>query len=88
MFSLLGAGGQTVVNAGGSARNPAQPKSSWLDSKWSPLVRLTDEQYRELLEEKILKLDAEIAIADDAIAALRAGGKQAGSSGSQKESRD
>lgn len=47
-------------------------KTSILASKWSPLKKLTDQEYEKLLEEKILKLDAEIAIIDDNIAALKA----------------
>ncbi len=72
VFSLAGAGGQAVANiASRGDRETPRPRTSWLDSKWSPLVRLTDGQYADLLEEKILRLEAEIAIADDAIAALR-----------------
>ncbi len=86
MFSLIGAGGQAAANAAAGSRDPSGPqKKGWLDSKWSPLVRLTDEQYREVLQEKILRLEAEIAIADDAITALRASGQgqEAGSADNQ-----
>ncbi|KAI1777662.1 hypothetical protein F4818DRAFT_320923 [Hypoxylon cercidicola] len=47
-------------------------KSSWLDSKWSPMRRLSDKEYEEKLEEKILRINAEIAVIDDNIASLRA----------------
>ena len=49
-----------------------KPKSSWLDSKWSPMKRLTDKEYEEKLEEKILRLEAEIAIINENIESLRA----------------
>lgn len=49
----------------------SKPKTSWLDSKWSPMQRLSDKQYIDKLEEKILRLDAEIAIIDETIASLR-----------------
>lgn len=54
--------------------NESKPKekTSWLDSKWSPMKRLSDKDYEEKLEEKILRLDAEIAIIDENIAALKA----------------
>ncbi|KAI0446084.1 hypothetical protein F4803DRAFT_78496 [Xylaria telfairii] len=50
----------------------SKPKTSWLESKWSPMQRLSDEDYMNKIEEKILRLDAEIAIIDDNIASLKA----------------
>ncbi|OTB07116.1 hypothetical protein M426DRAFT_83483 [Hypoxylon sp. CI-4A] len=55
-----------------SKDSESKPKSGWLDSKWSPLQRLSDEDYQEKLEEKILRINAEISIIDDNIASLRA----------------
>ncbi|KAI0145891.1 hypothetical protein F4776DRAFT_382176 [Hypoxylon sp. NC0597] len=55
-----------------SKEDESKPKSSWLDSKWSPLKRLSDKDYEEKLEEKILRINAEISIIDDNIASLRA----------------
>ncbi|KAI2626470.1 hypothetical protein GGR54DRAFT_591082 [Hypoxylon sp. NC1633] len=52
--------------------NDVKSKSSWLDSRWSPLKRLSDQDYGKMLEEKILRIDAEISIIDENIAALRA----------------
>ncbi|KAI8634929.1 hypothetical protein F5Y19DRAFT_130977 [Xylariaceae sp. FL1651] len=49
----------------------SKPKTSWLDSKWSPMQRLSDKDYMEKIEEKILRLDAEIAIIDESIASLK-----------------
>ncbi|KAI0180240.1 hypothetical protein GGR52DRAFT_234039 [Hypoxylon sp. FL1284] len=54
----------------------AKAKTGWLDSKWSPMKRLSDEEYEEKLEEKILRINAEIAIIDENIAALRASGSK------------
>ncbi|KAI2639834.1 hypothetical protein GGS26DRAFT_287008 [Hypomontagnella submonticulosa] len=73
-FGTVGATGQYISQR---FRNKPQdddskPKSSWLDSKWSPMRRLTDKEYEEKLEEKILRIDAEISIIDDSIASLRA----------------
>lgn len=48
------------------------PKRDWLASKWSPLTRLTDEEYEKILEEKILKIEVEIALVEDRISHLRA----------------
>jgi hypothetical protein len=72
VFSALGAGGQAVTNATGNGDSvPSQKRGSWLDSKWSPLTPLTDQQYEAMLREKILRLDAEIALLDDDIAQLK-----------------
>ncbi|KAI0850905.1 hypothetical protein F5Y00DRAFT_231121 [Daldinia vernicosa] len=54
------------------SKDDSKAKSGWLDSKWSPLKRLSDKEYEEKLEEKILRINAEISIIDDHIAALRA----------------
>lgn len=70
MFSLLGVGGQIAAHK--MATRESKPKTSWLSSKWSPVTPLTDKEYENILEEKILKIDAEIAIVDERIAALRA----------------
>jgi hypothetical protein len=40
-------------------------------SKWSPMSVLTDEQYEEMLQEKLLKVEAEIAIIDDRIESVK-----------------
>ncbi|KLU89117.1 hypothetical protein MAPG_08093 [Magnaporthiopsis poae ATCC 64411] len=69
-FSLLGAGGQAVAN--NMAERAPGPKTDWLASKWSPLTRLTDEEYEKILEERILKLEVEIALVEDRISHLRA----------------
>jgi hypothetical protein len=46
------------------------PRKSILESKWSPLKPLPDDEYEKMLDEKILRLDAEIALVDEHIAAL------------------
>jgi hypothetical protein len=38
---------------------------------WFPARVMTDQEYSDLLKEKMLKLDVEISIIDDRIAALR-----------------
>ncbi|PHH87048.1 hypothetical protein CDD83_9387 [Cordyceps sp. RAO-2017] len=68
--SVFGAGGQLAVNAVKSAWQSADDEPLYL--KWSPLRRLTDEQYLDIIGEKILKLEVEIALIDDKIAELRA----------------
>lgn len=40
-------------------------------SKWSPMSVLTDEQYEEMLQERLLKVEAEIAIIDERIEGVK-----------------
>lgn len=71
MWSLLGASGQAV----GGALSGRNFGTRYLASKWSPVTPLTDRQYEKMLEERLLKLDAEIAIINDNIQEVRAGKK-------------
>ncbi|KAF6832212.1 hypothetical protein CPLU01_06311 [Colletotrichum plurivorum] len=73
VFSMVGAVGQAVVNATqGSPTDVKQEKKSIFESSWSPLKKLTDDEYRDMIDEKMLKIDVEIALVDDKIAELRA----------------
>jgi uncharacterized protein YydD (DUF2326 family) len=40
-------------------------------SRWSPMSVLTDEQYEDMMRERMLKIDAEIAILDERIEGYR-----------------
>lgn len=40
------------------------------DSKWIPLRALSDQEYRDMLSEKLLGIEAEIALLDDKIEEL------------------
>lgn len=72
MWGVLGAGGQIIAN-GMSNRKPKvkDENDSWLRSNWSPLRKLTDQEYIDMMEEKILRVDADIALIDDRIAELK-----------------
>jgi hypothetical protein len=77
MFAIFGAAGQALYNSA-DARNSSQEaaqekdlKNSWLNSKWSPMKVLSDEEYENMLREKLLKVKAEIALVDESIDALR-----------------
>jgi hypothetical protein len=77
MFAIFGATGQGIYNWA-DARNSklverAEPnKKSILNSKWSPMKVLTDSEYENMLREKLLRVNAQIALVDENIAALRA----------------
>lgn len=76
MFALFGAAGQALYNRA-DARNleiagsTQAKKTSWLDSKWSPVTVLTDDVYEKMLQEKLLSVNARIALIDENIEALR-----------------
>lgn len=54
-------------------QNPSKPLFQRIaDSKWVPLRHLSDEEYREILSEKLLGIEAEIAVLDENIADLEA----------------
>lgn len=79
MFSLIGGLGQKLYNVA-DARNTELVKSgiqqdsnslSWLTGKWSPMQRLTNEQYEGMIREKLLRVDVEIALVEEKIAGLK-----------------
>lgn len=74
-ISLLATSGQFVLNYWNRERPVLQNKPSILESisqsSWSPVQSLTDKQYADILREKLLKVEVEIAVLDDKIAALQ-----------------
>lgn len=76
IFSLLGYGGQSAFNYVDKwqmekAQNPSKPiMQRMAESKWIPLRHLSDEEYRRMLSEKLLSLEAEIALLDEKIEEL------------------
>lgn len=76
IWGLAGAGGQLVANKSASSlpKDRTKYESSWL-SKLSPLKKLSDEEYIQMMEEKLLKVEVDIALIDDRIAELRVAGQ-------------
>lgn len=77
MFGLFGATGQYAysrINAQESLPNTedAKGKFQWMNSKWSPVKVLTDAEYETMLREKLLNINAQIALVDENIEDLRA----------------
>jgi hypothetical protein len=58
---------QAALKASGEDRPKDNIMTRFAKSKWSPMSVLTDEQYEDLLQEKLLKVEAEIAIIDERI---------------------
>lgn len=52
-----------------------KPKDTFMQkiakSKWSPMSVLTDEQYEEMLQERLLNVEAQIAIIDEKIEGIK-----------------
>jgi hypothetical protein len=77
MFAIFGATGQAIYNWA-DARNSelvekgTSDKNSLLNSKWSPMKVLSDSEYENMLREKLLRVNAQIALVDENIEALRA----------------
>ncbi|KAH8429532.1 uncharacterized protein LDX57_007194 [Aspergillus melleus] len=73
---LMGYVGQSSYNAIDTwqmehANNPSKPIIQRIaDSKWIPLRSLSDDDYRGMLSEKLLSIEAEISLIDDKIEEL------------------
>ncbi|KAL5347629.1 hypothetical protein ACLOAV_007038 [Pseudogymnoascus australis] len=70
IFATFGALGQAAYNYADSREGRKEgegEKGGWLDSRWSPVKALSDEEYGKILEERMLKLEAEIALIDESI---------------------
>lgn len=81
MFAIFGATGQAMYNWA-DARNSERVekggvhKNSIFKSKWSPMKVLSDSEYEDMLREKLLRVNAQIALVDENIEALRAQERQ------------
>ena len=83
MFSLFGLIGQAAINRMVAQRleaasvglpNPSSSESFWrrmAESKWAPFQVLSDEEYEAMLSERLLRVNAELAIIDEKIEKLR-----------------
>ncbi|KAI1980308.1 hypothetical protein LOZ53_001780 [Ophidiomyces ophidiicola] len=78
VFSIVGAVGQMSLNVADDwhsqrANTPQRPLLERLaESKWMPIKTLTDEKYKDMLNEKLLGVEVEIALIDERIDELRA----------------
>lgn len=76
VMGTVGLGGTAIVKAVYSSPQLFETRKPILarlaETSWWPLRSLSDEEYKHELSEKALALEAEIAIIDENIAALRA----------------
>lgn len=71
LWGVIGLTGQGISNRYEASKNrPKDEQGSFMRS-WSPLKKLTDEEYLDMLNNKILKAEVDIALIDDKIAELR-----------------
>ncbi|KAL1620018.1 hypothetical protein SLS56_009831 [Neofusicoccum ribis] len=84
MFSIFGFAGQHIYNFFDTRHTARYEEAvadksaggkSWLrklaDSRFSPVKVLSEDEYEEMLKEKLLKVDVEIALVDESIEKLR-----------------
>ena len=78
VWSVVGLSGQFVVDALWSVlRKQRQGPSNQslfdriMSSKWSPMKKLTDEEYENMLQERLVRIEAEIALLDDDLNKLK-----------------
>jgi hypothetical protein len=75
IFGILGMLGQGAYNSFQGGKEEVKRSVPYgqrlLESRWFPLKPLSDEDYVGMLNEKTLRIDAEISIIDEKIAALR-----------------
>jgi hypothetical protein len=85
MFSVFGYAGQSIYNVL-DARNTQEQKEKLQNpnkdekenllhriakSRWSPMKVLSDEEYENMLQEKLLRIEADIALIDENIEKLK-----------------
>lgn len=69
----LGAQGRLQASeqaAGETRKESAGMIERMAKSKWNPMRKLTDEEYEDMLREKLIRVEAEIAVVDEEIVAL------------------
>ncbi|KAK3504581.1 hypothetical protein B0T13DRAFT_443706 [Neurospora crassa] len=76
VFSLLGLGGAALQNRIKSKEQSESWFRKVIDGKWSPITRITNEDWERILEEKLLRVETEIAVLDDSIEELRKSERQ------------
>ena len=84
MFTLFGFAGQIVYNKLDATHSEQvavemhnekeEKKGLWnkvAEMKWSPMKKLSDEEYGNLLKERLLRIEADIALVDEELEKVR-----------------
>ncbi|KAI9832430.1 MAG: hypothetical protein M1819_004419 [Sarea resinae] len=87
-FGLVGQGLYNALNEKHAEDEDKADKKNFLqrvaNSKWSPMKILSDDEYEDMLREKLLRVDAEIALVDEAMERLRASSTEADTKPTEK----
>lgn len=94
MWSLFGCVGQVAYNRFSVPRDDQQQQLSkegfWermAKKSWSPVTVMSDEEYSKMLHERMLRVDAEIAILDDKLDALKKQQQEGAAMGATEEAK-
>ncbi|TQS37860.1 hypothetical protein Golomagni_01652 [Golovinomyces magnicellulatus] len=75
MFALFGVAGQALYNKIEYSRQRSYSENSrnlsWMNSRWSPLRAISDEEYEVILQNKIMRVRADIALIDEKIEMIK-----------------
>ncbi|KAI9734483.1 MAG: hypothetical protein M1818_006872 [Claussenomyces sp. TS43310] len=77
VFAIFGSIGQAAYNMADARHSQSDdarkvsPETSWMSSRWSPIKVLSDAEYEKMLQEKLLRVNAEIALVDEDMERLR-----------------
>lgn len=71
LYGVIGLVGQGIGNRWQASKNAPKDDSGGFMRTWSPLKKLTDEEYLDMMNDKILKVEVDIALIDEKIADLR-----------------
>ena len=78
VWGVLGLAGQVAVDVAAPKIEESRKQSNGpglieriASSKWSPMTRLSDEEYERMLKERLLRVEAEIALVDEDIAKVK-----------------
>jgi hypothetical protein len=77
MIGLIGLAGQSSYHLFSEAQRPEPSRRRSVmqrltESGWVPLKALSDQQYEEMLQQKLLKIDVELSMIDEKIVTLKA----------------
>jgi hypothetical protein len=76
---------QAVLKAKGEDKPKETLIYRFAKSKWSPMSVLSDEEYENMMQEKLLRVEAEIAVIDDKIEAFKKQAVEMEAQGKMKE---
>jgi len=103
MFSLFGFAGQhgydlldrkntQVVEEDERLAAKGEKRKNFMERiaemKWSPMEALTDERYEEMLQERLLKIEVEIALVDDRIESYKQKVREAAAKQAQEQTQE